>query len=278
MENFSNELKYRVVMLKDEGSIVLTSFVVQKSLSYLDLQLSEHILALRREHFVGTYCHSSFFLINFFSTEESLRNSLEPKRRLLYTLHLDVPQGKEYSNFRNGPASSTVHESFESLHLVVSINNCFYSSVLSRLVETAFDRANEKFTLLKLLVDLDEGEDPRGLREDIGYFYLNHLYRECINSNFVVKCLRKIIYLTDLLKMEQPKLLEYFLYHACKSDFDLIKILRWRESIANICIRESCFRSLQSVLKYEDKSCYSENSYNYYGSSVWNDRYLFHLS
>ncbi|GBN65535.1 hypothetical protein AVEN_225584-1 [Araneus ventricosus] len=139
LETFSTILEHRLISLKTAADVVRFSFIVQKSISCLDLGLYQNS---KVSNYFATLCDccGSNRLRNFMNvnSEEKCRKFFTPSRRLLYTLHLDLPKGREYSLMEDVPESvrCSIHSS--SSHIGEITPTCgFYSSILSDFIEEA---------------------------------------------------------------------------------------------------------------------------------------------
>ncbi|GBM62769.1 hypothetical protein AVEN_41499-1 [Araneus ventricosus] len=263
MDRFATDLRYRVVNLETAASIVMLSFASHKTVSHLDLQISQRALSDHRQFplWDGRSVKKSFFC-----TEESLRNKLEPKRRLLYNLHLDFPHGREYSNFKNDFLPLWSLNDF-SLFVGVRLPSYILIDMLIEQMEQAFEQTDCKFKLLKWMADFRPLE-LASIPERFQLSCAKLLYHECVDSEFAAKFFDKFIELNSFHSTEVLKVLEYFLYHARVCDFHVRSRMMHSSSVADVCIQALNFRIVHSILKYEDTAYYTEKCYLVYKSLV----------
>ncbi|GBO31368.1 hypothetical protein AVEN_133770-1 [Araneus ventricosus] len=268
---FSTELRYRSIYLKNVRSLVLTSFVSHKTIAHLDLQISQ-----RRLYFRSRYRHwfpidKTFFLgKDFFCTEESLRNNLVPERRLLYNLNLDFPDGREYSNLRSGSPPVSLPYNYTSLFVAVRVGKYVLEDTLVTLIKPACEQTGCTFKLFKWMADFRPLETVY-VPLPIQYSCAMILYRNCVDSEFVMKCSGKLIVPYVFLGTRELKVFEYLLYHARLCDFDVNSFLikySCRSSFVDFCIEHLGFRLVHSILKYQDTVYYTEESYEVYKKKI----------
>ncbi|GBM62768.1 hypothetical protein AVEN_41498-1 [Araneus ventricosus] len=187
---------------------------------------------------------------SFFCTEESLRNKLRPKRRLLYTLHLDIPHGREYNNLKYYP-SQTLFKN-RDLFVGVRVFSEILINMLVNLLEQDFERTDCKYKLLKWMTDfrpLESASLPAALPAAFELSCAKLLYNECVDSKFASKCFDKFIHLDSFSRKEETKVLEYLLYHARLCDFHVRSKKIYPVSVTDDCIRILNFRIVHTILK-----------------------------
>ncbi|CAL1270278.1 unnamed protein product [Larinioides sclopetarius] len=147
----STEIQHRMVLLDFATDIVRFSFIVQSSISYLDLPQQDFPFNyedfFRRSFSVldGTIQYPKY-LIN---TEEKCRKILSNTRDFLYRYHLDMPKKREY-NLRDGLKHENVTVDCGSRHIAkIAVRPNFYFTVLSSFVEEAVKRSNKKLKMIK---------------------------------------------------------------------------------------------------------------------------------
>ncbi|GBN61724.1 hypothetical protein AVEN_269675-1 [Araneus ventricosus] len=117
--------------------------VSSNSINYLDLGLCQYSMLL---NYLGTSCDCCALKLSksFINTEEKCRKFFTQSRSLLYTLHLDLPKGRECS-LKDVPNSITFDRNPCILHITKIIPACgFDISILSDFVEDAISINNEK--------------------------------------------------------------------------------------------------------------------------------------
>lgn len=96
----SDGLYNQVPLLTDMPWLTKCSFIVHKSIDYLDLCLQEN------SYLTAEKCMEASLLFNsdkhplykkFVNTQEKFRKAMIPDRRVLYSLHLDPPKDRESS-------------------------------------------------------------------------------------------------------------------------------------------------------------------------------------
>ncbi|GBN62784.1 hypothetical protein AVEN_232806-1 [Araneus ventricosus] len=266
---FSTELRYRPVYLDDVRSLVLTSFFSHKTISHLDLQISQRRLYFQRRYRRWIRKDDTFFLEkDFFCTEESLRNNLVPERRLLYTLNLDFPDGREYSNLRSGSPPVSLPDNYASLFVAIRVGDHIFSEALVMLIKSAWEQTGWTFKLLKWMAEFRPLESIN-VPLTVQYSCARFLYRDCVDSEFAMKCCGKLILPYVLLRTGELNVLEYLLYHARLCDFDISSAeYTCRSSFTDFCIERLGFRFVHSILKYEDTVYYTEESYEVYKKKI----------
>ncbi|GIY17593.1 SOCS box domain-containing protein [Caerostris darwini] len=251
MQHISPHLMYKQILLEDAKSIVKYSFVLEKTsrsglcLSYLDLNLGEYSEYKKRgiRH-------------KFICTEEDCRKYLVPERKLLYLLHLDIPRRKEdrFDDFNQYLLDN--HNNPDSFHVsTISENDAAcLSMILEKLVLSAFKRKQDKAKIIRWFLKIrnagmvspqNESKDPSGA-------FTYHLYFKCKNSEVVKEFLKQDDFFLMFLLKYESEVIEYFLYHARKSSYDLYeqKVLPFDFIQASLMI--GIFDHVESLLKYQD--------------------------
>ncbi|KAF8795936.1 hypothetical protein HNY73_000380 [Argiope bruennichi] len=261
IHRFYTTLRYSSVELVDISNIVQCSFLFHKSISYLDLNLSEY--ARYRQLYRGTGSgHRYLTWRNFINTEESCRNVLIPQRKLLYSLHLDIPHGREFS-LRKGRTPHHFDYDSESIFVVVCIKENFFNPLFFRIFEFAFEQTCDKLKLIGWLVNFESPELANPPMRILNRF-LTELYLKCTDSDLVNKCSKKFHLIGSLCRQEQPKMLEYLLYHANKSAYNKKKCPSSKPSFIDMCISSSYLLNVGPYLKYRNEACFSSNAYTHF--------------
>ncbi|GBL77350.1 hypothetical protein AVEN_41773-1 [Araneus ventricosus] len=259
---FYSTLRHSAVEIVDARNIVQCSFLLHKSITYLDLNLSEYGHYRLGRYIIMGGGHRRLTWRNFINTEDSCRKVLIPARRLLYTLHLDIPQGREF-NLRNGPITRHYDYNSESIHVDIRIKDIFFHSLFFSILECAFVNGSDKLKLIRWLLDFAPPE-LANLPNRILNHFLTEMHLECTDSIFVNKCLKKFHLIGSICRQEQPKILEYLLYHANKSAYSTKKCPSSKPSFIDMCISSLYLLNIGPYLKYRNEACFSTSAYTHF--------------
>ncbi|KAF8770364.1 hypothetical protein HNY73_017906 [Argiope bruennichi] len=151
---FSPDLAYQQKELFTAADIVQHCFIVQNSISCLDLGISRsHELGncVWTEEYFPSYSYSKDVII----TEEKCRK-IHGDRKILYDLHLDLPAAKEFS-LKNSFYPNNFREGYTTALPIgeICVESCFYVSKLFDFVEYACKRKHNKIEIFKWLINFD---------------------------------------------------------------------------------------------------------------------------
>ncbi|KAF8791294.1 uncharacterized protein LOC129960354 [Argiope bruennichi] len=271
MERFAGDLQYRSIPLISSKDIVQFSFIVQKSISYLDLKLCRHS---RLARVAGIYQRVWSSPLHFISTEEKCRKILTPSRSILYTLHLDLPKGRELPlnegghlrqqrNTTFGVAKTLPHIGeiyiYREYYYVVISDYILYASY-SLDQETQLNHWLSHFNVIK------ESEFHQ-LHIRIVSSFLKHVYTNNLDFSVCKEFYQQFKFKMCLSRYESLKYLEYFLYNACYSgrsfeeDRPPAEALSHEQDLIDYCFNGT-FVNVVSLLKCIDSPRLS--AYNVY--------------
>ncbi|KAF8766895.1 hypothetical protein HNY73_019915 [Argiope bruennichi] len=129
---FYDEIEFETISLEVPRDVVVYSFIAQRSLTYLDLSACENTLRMKTPF-----------------TEEQCRKLMEPRRQILYTLHLDLPTNLEGS-LRDVAPNADDTEECETFHLgVIFVCECLYTRDLQNFIIKPIVSAKNKMEKLR---------------------------------------------------------------------------------------------------------------------------------
>ncbi|GBL62840.1 hypothetical protein AVEN_126533-1 [Araneus ventricosus] len=266
MEDFSTTLEHRVVASKTATDVVRFSFIVRKSISYLDLGLCRDSMLL---NYVGTSCDCCALKLSnsFINTEQKCRKFFTQSRSLLYTLHLDLPKGRECS-LKDVPNSITLDHNPCIPHISKIIPACgFDILILSDFIEDAINIIKEEMKIFEWVLKMSFSDLPllyvlkiRAVDQFIDCFYPE------ITDSAIFKDFIMYFDFTEWMSTyEKPEFLEYLLYysrHYGREDLkqDVFPI----DEIIDPCIFNRYFSNIGPILKYINVPIFSEDDYRLY--------------
>ncbi|GBN97814.1 hypothetical protein AVEN_227313-1 [Araneus ventricosus] len=270
---FSTAIEGRSIVLQTATDVARFSFIVQDSISYLDLKLLQD----SRISDFRSLCNScrSRRLRNFVNTEEKCRKFFAPKRRLLYTLHLDLPKGRECS-LKDPVVTESVHyvPCCISAHIAEITLTCgFHEKNLSNFIEDALSINFPKDKLLKWVVKIPFWEVPLLSRLEIrtASKFIECFYPEVTDSALLNRFIVQFDVIEWMEEHEKPEILEYLLYHArlCGN----IKIEDEHEiELISHCIYCHHYLNIGPILKYISDSTPTYDNYEDYLFKISSER------
>ncbi|KAF8770336.1 uncharacterized protein LOC129989425 [Argiope bruennichi] len=259
-------LDYAYVMLNNVTSIAKLSFIAQNSINPLDLSVGESpkkdflVYGIGEREFPNTWK-------NFIITEEECKKIMSPNRRLLYTLHLDLPRKLETRlrlvYFKNFDSKVTYDD--ESFHLRdIYFNENIYREILRLLLQESILKFKTAALIGRYLKIIKRyfGDLESCLYDLSVSFILHVLYKECNDSQIVKDVLtmfdfKKWIYYSNDCN---PGILDYFLHHARNSGYNV-----WGkypcEDLINGCVMLEKYSFVAVLLKYINAPLFMEEDY-----------------
>ncbi|GBN75416.1 hypothetical protein AVEN_27104-1 [Araneus ventricosus] len=266
MEDFSTTLEHRVVTLKTATDVVRFSFIVRNSISYLDLGLCQYSMLL---NYLGTSCDCCALKLSksFINTEEKCRKFFTQSRSLLYTLHLDLPKGRECS-LKDVPNYFTFYHNPCIPHIAKIIPTCgFEISILSDFVEDAINSNQKKLKILSWILKMSFSNLPLlyVLKIRTVDKFIDCFYPEITDSAIFKDFIMYFDFTEWISTYEKPEILEYLLYysrHYRREDLkqDVFPI----DEIIDPCIFNRYFLNIGPILKYINVPRFSEDDYHLY--------------
>ncbi|GBM57020.1 hypothetical protein AVEN_199492-1 [Araneus ventricosus] len=193
MDNFSINIGFGEVTLRTAADIVQHSFIVQDSISPLNLELCQSYILL--DGHTNSDLPSFTYSKDLINSEEKCRNVLTSSRSLLYTLHLDFPKDKERSLKSDWISKNgSLHCRERDFHIAkIYIEDSFYTNVLSSHVDYACNRTDQNLRFLKWFIKSDVFVKPGiSLPDNI--------------TNRIADCFHPALYDSEFLKVCSIKL------------------------------------------------------------------------
>ncbi|GBO26446.1 hypothetical protein AVEN_41212-1, partial [Araneus ventricosus] len=180
---FTTEIKYQMVEFWVPSDVVQHSFIVQNSISHLDLDVSASY-RLRTSRFGRYPKYSPYSVIN---TEEKCQKFHSRSRRLLYELHLDLPKAREWS-LKSESFPKNLEE-YTDLPCLARIGICdvFYIDILRDFIHCAFINADLNIKFLKWFMKFDELKyyDSLPMAPNVLKHFVDSMHVEFADSEFV---------------------------------------------------------------------------------------------
>lgn len=191
--DFTQILMHVKVKLWTAADVVQHSFLVQNSISHLNLELCQSHDIRTSLKSVGYYPSFSFYK-GIIDTEEKCRKIHSSSRNVFYSLHLDLPKGRE----RSLKALSQLNDlSYDCRipHLAkVFTGDEFYTDILCRLIDYACKYTDRNVKVLKWFIKFGALKKSvfRELPSYVIYHFLDSMHPGFNDLEFVEECLRKL--------------------------------------------------------------------------------------
>ncbi|GBL73078.1 hypothetical protein AVEN_128233-1 [Araneus ventricosus] len=261
MVQFCDELKIASHYIINTESIVKYSFVVLKSVAYLDLSLCE--LSSLRGKRKPNYMIGPFSIIvtsNFVCTEEGCRKNLAQNRKLLYDFHLDVSCELELPLGNNRTDEKLRYYSDSVLLNKMSIVSVWFEMCLNRMVTHALQETNQQVKLLHQISKIARRIRFVGKHGYIRTEGSNILFSKCRDSNIVKDYLIAMDFGDEYLLKLRPQVVGYLLYHASCAGYRLGDDPP-REDLINSAICRRNFEHAELLFQYRDAPRFCVSAY-----------------
>ncbi|GBN06461.1 hypothetical protein AVEN_177220-1 [Araneus ventricosus] len=245
----TTEIKYKMVEFWFPSDVVQHSFIVQNSISHLDLDVSPSYRL--RTSFFGCYPkYSPYSVIN---TEEKCQKCHSRSRSLLYELHLDLPKGRESS--LKSESFPTNLEIYTDPPCLARIEICdgFYINILRDFIQRACITADLNEKVLKWFMKIDELKYYKSIlmAPNVLKYFVDCMHVEFVDSEFVEKCLTKLDF-TDLLRHNEKPGIVGNLLHLVHRKGGRLEHKMWRCDFSDRCFSHPSFMYVGEVLKFLD--------------------------
>ncbi|GBO14736.1 hypothetical protein AVEN_120361-1 [Araneus ventricosus] len=240
----------RLCDLDDVKRIAKYSFIFHKSINHLDLSNCEYS-SLKKSNF-GDPCRMIF-------TEEGWRKTVSG-RRLFYTLHLDIANGRER---RLKPVEIPVMKRFDPFNEII-VRQYIYKFALTSFIFKAVRKSDKKVELLGKLMKLMKSLSfdfcllpPTKLK-----YFMSILYNECEDSFTVKDFLTLFSFKKLMIYSKKTEILEYLMNHAQRSGY-LSCILRNndQQDFINLAFRNLNFIKVKIFFKFIDAPKFYEDEF-----------------
>ncbi|GIX89464.1 SOCS box domain-containing protein [Caerostris darwini] len=232
---FSNEIRYKKIVLTTASEVSMHSFIVRRSLEPLDISMLP-------------------------DTEEGVRKMHDERRQILYKFHLDLPKDLEIS-LRNedGQQEDRIYDErafhigkIEAFPDVYGFD--FIHSILDNILISAnkIERVRYYLKPLKFLVfDISKGHERLN---DILFLYdwvLQVLYSSnCMDSDLVTDFIDEFDFGSWIIQRKNPVLLMYVLEHMRIKKYDLKNISHILEEVVYGCFYYGMYDNIRLLLEY----------------------------
>ncbi|GBN92522.1 hypothetical protein AVEN_135825-1 [Araneus ventricosus] len=248
-ERFTSDIKYKMVKFRFPSDVVQHSFIVQNSISHLDLDGSPSY-RLRTYYFGSYFKYSPYSMIN---TEEKCQKFHSRSRRLLYELHLDLPKAREWS-LKSESFPKNIEE-YTDLPCLARIEICdgFYIDILCDFIQRACISTDLNENVLKWFMKFDELKYYKRIRmaPNVLKHFVECLHVEFADSEFVEKCLTKLDFTGLLRHNEKPGIVGNLL-HLVHRKGGRLEHKMWRCDFSDRCSSHPSFMYVGEVLKFLD--------------------------
>ncbi|KAF8770352.1 hypothetical protein HNY73_017897 [Argiope bruennichi] len=250
MEMLPSNLKQRLVNLHSTSDTAQFSFTVQKSVSYLDLALSEFF---SRHGYISGHLRKHAF----YSEEKCRKKFTSDRHRLLYILHLDIPKGPKPRNLELC--------SYEFSSAKIYLGKHFYFLFLCNFLEKALksidQTSNIIYWILKsgIITPSQFYQLPiKILDYIIGNMYLEHSDVEDAKEFF-----RNINLFQWISDTQKPEVIEFALYQAHRSGRNLKREFAADSYFLDLLIVQRKFLNARALFKSLDAP-YIQESFDKY--------------
>ncbi|GBL79525.1 hypothetical protein AVEN_16-1 [Araneus ventricosus] len=269
MEIIYAEIRDRSVELCTSADIVQHGFIVQDSLTPLNLELCQSyaVFDCKTNRNYPSFSYSKEVI----STEEKCRKVLAKSRSLLYTLHLDLPRGRERS-LRSDSQHMKLSYDWKIPHVAkIHIANDFYADVLYSFIHYACKENDDNLKVLKWFIKFDALEKSvfDRLPCSIMNYFFECLHPGLVDCEFVMECLGKLKIINWLLSSDssKPGLFTNLLYQIHQTRRDP-KITFWHDQFIDFCISLSSFQLAGEVLKLKNGPCFCDDLFYFYVDEI----------
>ncbi|KAF8778346.1 hypothetical protein HNY73_015077 [Argiope bruennichi] len=247
---FYTEIYHRNVPLCSPTDIAQCSFIVQHSISHLDLALSKSDIFLSRS-WNGSEYAGFCYLKDFINTEEGCRKCLTPRRKLLYTLHLDLPREREIHLRNRLVDPKNVSWDFRIPHIgKISISNNWYINKLCHFLEHAWNNVQNKVKLLSWFLNFN------GLSHELRFkstktvtYFIDCLDPGIKDLEFIKKGFTKLDFTRWLLlSPEKPGRVKKLLYTVNRIGRKSCSL--WINHFLRICLLHESFMYVKEILQF----------------------------
>ncbi|GBN92646.1 hypothetical protein AVEN_203814-1 [Araneus ventricosus] len=246
---FTTEIKYKMVEFWLPSDVVQHSFIVQNSISHLDLDVSPSY-RLRTYYFGSYFKYSPYSMIN---TEEKCHKFHSRSRSLLYKYNLDLPKAREWS-LKNESLPKNIEEYTDLPCLArIGISADFYIKILRNFIDHACIYADLNEKALKWVMKIDELKYYKSLEmpPNVLKHFVDSMHVEFADSEFVEKCLTKLDFTSLLRHNEKPGIVGNLL-HLVHRKGGRLEHEMWRCDFADRCFSHPSFMYVGEVLKFLD--------------------------
>ncbi|CAL1267431.1 unnamed protein product [Larinioides sclopetarius] len=233
---FYDEIEFETIELETARDVVAYSFIVQKSLMCLDLSACEYTLHQK----------SAF-------TEEQCRKMMEPRRQILYTYHLDLPENMEH-RLRSAVPNADDQEQYVAFHLgVMFVCEYLYSRNLESCVIPPIMFARNRIEKLRRYLNVMKLLKFNRCKR-AALFLFDHLilalYPNCTDSNLVVEFAITLKFGSWIFDREYPLIVGYILQHANQIGYNLFQEFESGLDPINGCIIFRTPENISTLLQY----------------------------
>lgn len=254
------KLRYETIRLHSMEMISKYSFIAHRSINHLDLSLRE-FSSLREKRKVLVrllFCSADpAYSKKFVNTAEGCRKALKLERRWLYTLHLDLPNGRENDVLSLAAYSGQCWKPKTFCFNELTVSDSVYKKSFRRFIEEALKKNGMEMNFVRRHVALMKRVlgvrmfEVNSLEDRI----LNFLFATCTDSDIVIEFLPLLDLNSWLLTNPRLSVLEYLLHHAYRGRYDL-RLNDSQGALVNECFFNSRFKYAELLLKYQNAPFY----------------------
>ncbi|CAL1294443.1 unnamed protein product [Larinioides sclopetarius] len=251
-EDFTPKLKHVKVKLWTAADVVQHSFLVQDSISSLNLELCQSYDIRTSLKVVGYY--PSFSVCKgFIDTEEKCRKIHTSSRNVFYSLHLDLPKGREESLKTHFQLDKLSYDDRIPHLAKVFIGDEFYADILCRLVDYACKYTNLNVKVLKWFIKFGALKKSifRELPFYVIYHFLDSMQPGLSDLVFVEECLKKLRFQIWVDFSEKHVRVANLFYQVRLGGERFERRIR-NSGIIHCCLLHPTFLYVADVLKYLD--------------------------
>ncbi|GBN38432.1 hypothetical protein AVEN_24323-1 [Araneus ventricosus] len=246
---FTSNVKYKRAELWFPSDVVQHSFIVQNSISHLDLEISPPYSFVNS--FYGGYPkYSSYSVLN---TEEKCRKFHSRRTNLLYKMHLDLPKAREWSlRSESLPKNLDLYTDTPCLARI-EIRAGFYIDMLRNFIQSACINTDLNEKVLKWFMKIDELKYYKSLEmpPNVLKHFVDSMHVEFADSEFVERCLTKLDFTGLLRHKEKPGIVGNLL-HLVRRKGGRLEHKMWRCDFSDLCFLHPSFMYVGEVLKFLD--------------------------
>ncbi|CAL1294439.1 unnamed protein product [Larinioides sclopetarius] len=273
MEIINNSIRDRAVELCTSLDIAQYSFIVQNSLTPLNLELCQSYNVSDGQQ--NNNYPSFSFSKEFISTEEKCRKVLTKSRSVLYSLHLDLPRNRERSLKVNSEHMELSRDWKIPTVAKIHIRDDFYDEIMYSLMHEACKGKNNNLKVLKWFIKFGPLERSLfyQLPCSIINYFLDSMHPELNDCEYVIECLRKIDVIKWLINggSSKPGRFTNLLYQIHRNGRN-VKCSCCIDEVIDFCISLSSVQITEAVLKLKSAPSFCEKLFYFYVEEIFHER------
>ncbi|GBN68525.1 hypothetical protein AVEN_221075-1 [Araneus ventricosus] len=259
-QRFASKVEFRNVELRTAADVVQFSFIVQTSISGLDLELCQSYQVNNHPLIRNNYPSLSYSK-GFISSEEKCRKVLATSRNLLYALHLDLPKGRDWS-LKNSSQPKDLSYYCRIPHIAkICIGDEFYINILYKIIDYACENTHHNLKVLKWFIKFNglKNFQFRELPDNILNHFIDCVHPGISDTDFVRECFKKLDFKNWVDSSEKPGRVANLLYQVRRLGKKLDDIVFWSYDFPHRCLLHHSFVYVSDVFMFMNEPTFCES-------------------